>query len=141
MPTKRKRKKENVDLGVGNQHVAYINGDPSDSIKEIQEMLETCCKYIKQQHGTSWRESFFQRSLAFELQQRGFDVSMEVAYPVYYTSTTGKTTSVGNVFIDILTPDFAIECKRGKNLSGNSIKQATLYSTILKKPCFLVFSI
>jgi len=137
MPTKRKRKKENVDLGVGNQHAVCIGADPNDSTKEILKMLEECCKYIKQQHGAAWRESFFQKSLAFELQQRGFDVSMEVACPVYYTSTTGTTTSVGNIFIDILTPDFAIECKRGKNLSGNSIKQATLYSTILNKPCFL----
>ena len=130
---KRKRKKENVEY----QHAVCIGADPNDSTKEIQEMLEKCCKYIKQQHGACWRESFFQKSLAFELQQRGYDVSMEVAYPVYYTSTTGKKTSVGNIFLDILTPDFAIECKRGKSLSGNSIKQATLYSTILNKPCFL----
>ena len=104
-------------------------------------MIEECCKYIKQQHGANWRESFFQKSLAFELQQRGYEVSMEVSYPVYYTSTTGKKTSVGNIFVDILTPDFAIECKIGKigKIRDTAVQQAKLYSRIIGKPCFLAF--
>ena len=136
MPPK-KRKKENV---VGeSRHVVLTSADQSDSTNEIQQMLETCCKYIKQQHGAAWRESFFQKSLAFELQQRGYDVSIEVAYPVYYTSTTGKKTSVGNIFLDILTPDFAIECKIGKigKIRDTAVQQARLYSSIIGKPCFL----
>lgn len=133
MPPK-KRKKENEE----NQYVVLIGGEASDLTNEILEMLETCCKYIKQQHGAVWRESFFQKSLAFELQQRGYEVSMEVAYPVYYTSTTGKQTSVGNIFLDILTPDFAIECKIGK-IRDTSVQQAKLYSSIIGKPCFLAF--
>ena len=135
MPPK-KRKKENV--GGGFQHVVLIGGEASDLTNEILEMLEKCCKYIKQQHGAAWRESFFQKSLAFELQQRGYDVSMEVACPVYYTSTTGKQTSVGNIFVDILTPDFVIECKIGK-IRDTAVQQAKLYSSIIGKPCFLAF--
>ena len=134
MPPKKRRKKENEE----NQHVVLIGADPNDLTNEIQQ-IEECCKCIKQQHGAAWRESFFQKSLAFELQQRGYEVSMEVAYPVYYTSTTGKKTSVGNIFLDILTPDFAIECKIGK-IRASSVQQAKLYSSIIGKPCFLVFS-
>lgn len=135
MPPKKRRKKNDA---VGEyHHVVLISADPSDLTNEIQQMIEECCKYIKQQHG-AWRESFFQKSLAFELQQRGYDVSIEVAYPVYYTSTTGKKTSVGNIFLDILTPDFAIECKIGK-IRDTAVKQAKLYSSIIGKPCFLAF--
>ena len=134
MPPK-KRKKENV-LGEYH-HVVCIGADPSDLTNEIQQ-IEECCKCIKQQHGAAWRESFFQKSLAFELQQRGYEVSMEVAYPVYYTSTTGTKTSVGNIFLDILTPDFAIECKIGK-IRDTAVQQAKLYSSIIGKPCFLAF--
>ena len=137
MPTKKRRKKENDVVGES-RHVVLIGADPSDLTNEIQQILEECCKYIKQQHGADWRESFFQKSLAFELQQRGYEVSMEVAYAVYYTSTTGKQTSVGNIFIDILTPDFAIECKIGK-FRDTSVQQAKLYSSIIGKPCFLAF--
>lgn len=134
MPTK-KRKKENVVGGF--QHVVLISADQNGLTNEIQQ-IEECCKYIKQQHGAAWRESFFQKSLAFELQQRGYDVSMEVSYPVYYTSTTGKQTSVGNIFVDILTPNFAIECKIGK-IRDTAVQQAKLYSRIIGKPCFLAF--
>ena len=140
MPPKKRRKKNDA---VGEyHHVVLTSADQSDSTNEIQQMIEECCKYIKQQHGADWRESFFQKSLAFELQQRGYDVSIEVAYPVYYTSTTGKKTSVGNIFVDILTPDFAIECKIGNigKIRASSVQQAKLYSSIIGKPCFLVFS-
>ncbi len=134
MPTKKRRKKENVEY----QPVVLIGGEASDSTNEIQQMIEECCKYIKQQHGADWRESFFQKSLAFELQQRGYEVSMEVSHPVYYKSTTGKKTSVGNIFLDILTPDFAIECKIEK-MRDTAVQQAKLYSSIIGKPCFLAF--
>ena len=135
MPPKKKRKKD--------QHVVVCQLGGFDVPPEFTEdgdvtqLLKQICEFICTQHGTTWRESFFQKSLAFELQQRGYDVSMEVAYPVYYTSSTGKQTSVGNVFVDIETPEFAIECKIGK-IRDAAVHQSNLYSRILKKPCYLV---
>lgn len=110
----------------------------SDVAEDIEGTLLECCKYINQQHSACWRESFFQKSLAFELQQRGYNVSLEVAYPVYYTSTAGTTTSVGNVFVDILTDTFAIETKLVGALNEKHRQQARLYSRILNKTVFLL---
>ena len=109
-----------------------------DGADAVEELLLECCKHINQQHNACWRETFFQKSLVFELQQRGYEVSSEVAYPVYYRSTTGKKTSVGNIFVDILTPTFCIETKMVKTLNLNHREQARLYSSILQLPVYLV---
>jgi GxxExxY protein len=114
-----------------------VNDSTEDDVKQV---LLDIGKQIVLQLGTLYgRESFYKKAICAELFHRGYNACQEVSYPIYYQlCNSDSTTTVGNIFVDIVCSSFFLELKNVRTISSNHRSQAKLYSRILRKPGYLM---
>lgn len=105
-----------------------------------KKMLIEIANNIVDQIGCLYgREAFYKKALCAELVYNKYNACQEVSYPVYYKLCSGsQTTSIGNIFIDIMCDDFFLELKNTKTITPKDRAQCKLYCRILKKRGYLL---
>ena len=107
---------------------------------EEKKMLIEIANNIVDQIGCLYgREAFYKKALCAELVYKKYNACQEVSFPVYYKLCSGsQTTSIGNIFIDIMCDDFFLELKNTKTITPKDRAQCKLYCRILKKRGYLL---
>lgn len=105
-----------------------------------KKMLIEIANNIVDQIGCLYgREAFYKKALCAELVYNKYNACQEVSCPVYYKLCSGsQTTSIGNIFIDIMCDDFFLELKNTKTITPKDRAQCKLYCRILKKRGYLL---
>ena len=118
-----------------------MSEDPHDSTDkdDIYKDVNSICERVQQQLGClHGRESFYKKAIAAELIVKGYNVKVECAVPVEYTTLAKVNISVGNVYIDIACDTFFIELKNVKNILATHLNQCKLYSKLTGKKGYLI---
>lgn len=110
---------------------------PDDDEKKM--LIEIANNIVDQIGCLYGREAFYKKALCAELVYNKYNACQEVSYPVYYKLCSGsQTTSIGNIFIDIMCDDFFLELKNTKTITPKDRAQCKLYCRILKKRGYLL---
>ena len=109
-----------------------------EQCKEKEMLLKIANSIIQQLGPIHGRESFYQKAFFFELQCRGISAQIEAPYSVVYTTSSGTTVSVGNVFVDIVTDHFFIEFKNSLKITCNNLLQCEFYKKLIGKRGYLI---
>ena len=134
---------QNQNQGL-NRDRSNMSVEVPDCIKKEEDViidsLMQIGKRVKKQLGSLYgREKFFQKAFQAELLSiSNMNSCVEYAHPVYYTATNGCTVSVGNIFVDVVTPEFFIEFKNCKEITDNHKRQACFYANILNKRGYII---
>lgn len=107
------------------------------------DLTDAAVEVCSQLGDAGYSESVLQTAFQVELQARGYCVQSEVSYPVTYIASSGVTTIVGQVRVDLLVQSSVdptcvaiVEVKKAAN--GNHAAQLTRYERVAPQGAAIV---